>query len=91
MGGQFALALTLLAGLGATLAGTAAASGMAFFVGYLLAAAGPVLAGALHDRTGEYRTAFLAIAAVGVLTLVAGIAAGRRWSPVDSATRRRLR
>jgi MFS transporter, CP family, cyanate transporter len=81
MGGQFALALTVLAGLGATPAETAAASGMAFFVGYLLAAAGPVATGALVDGTGEYRTPFLAIAAVGVATLVAGTAAGRATRP----------
>ncbi len=78
MGGQFALALTVLAGLGATPAETAAASGMAFFVGYLLASAGPVLAGAVYDLTGELRTPFLMLAGLGLATLVAGAAAGRR-------------
>jgi CP family cyanate transporter-like MFS transporter len=81
MGGQFALALTVLAGLGATAAETAAISGLAFFVGYLLAATGPVAAGALHDATGGYRVPFLAVAGVGMITLVAGVAAGRRIRP----------
>jgi MFS transporter, CP family, cyanate transporter len=86
MGGQFALALTVLAGLGATPAETAAASGMAFFVGYLLASAGPVLAGAVYDLTGELRTPFLMLAGLGLATLVAGAAAGRdaRVGPLPS-------
>jgi CP family cyanate transporter-like MFS transporter len=75
MGGQFALALTILATLGRGPAESAAVSGMAFFVGYLLAATGPVAAGALHDLTGGYRVPFLALAAAGVATLAAGVAA----------------
>src|SRR2546430_2406289 len=51
-------------------------SGMAFFIGYLLAALGPVAAGALRDVTGGYRVPFLALAGVGVMTLLAGMAAG---------------
>jgi len=77
VGGQFALALTVLGSLGHGPAGSAAISGMAFFVGYLLAALGPVAAGGLRDATGGYRAPFLALAGVGVGTLVAGIAAGR--------------
>jgi CP family cyanate transporter-like MFS transporter len=77
VGGNFSLALTLLASLGDSPAAAAAMSGMAFFVGYLLAAAGPVLAGVLYDLTGEYRTPFLALAGAGVATLVVGVAAGR--------------
>src|SRR5262249_30688526 len=64
VGGQFALALTLLGSLGRGPADAAAAAGMAFFVGYLLASLGPVAAGALHDLTGGYRVPFLAVAAV---------------------------
>jgi CP family cyanate transporter-like MFS transporter len=81
MGGQFALALTILGSLGRGPAESAAVSGMAFFVGYPLAAAGPVAAGALHDLTGGYRTPFLALAAVGVGTLAAGVAAARAAHP----------
>ena len=54
---------------------------MAFFVGYLLAAVGPVAAGWLRDVTGGYRVPFLALAAVGTATLVAGVATGRAVSP----------
>ena len=77
VGGQFALALTVLGSLGGGPAGSAAISGMAFFVGYLLAAVGPVAAGWLRDVTGGYRVPFLALAAVGTATLVAGVATGR--------------
>ena len=77
VGGQFALALTLLGSLGRGPADAAAIAGMAFFVGYLLASVGPVAAGALHDLTGGYLVPFLAMAAVGVGTLAAGTAAAR--------------
>ena len=80
VGGQFALALTVLGSLGGGPAGSAAVSGMAFFVGYLLAAAGPVAAGWLRDRTGGYEVTFLGLAAVGTATLVAGVATGRAAS-----------
>jgi CP family cyanate transporter-like MFS transporter len=89
MGGHFALALNVLADISPTPADTAAISGMAFFVGYLVAAAGPVAAGALHDVTGGYVAPFLALTVVGVLTLVAGVAAGGRriGRPVAAAAR----
>jgi MFS transporter, CP family, cyanate transporter len=80
VGGQFALGLTVLGSLGGGPAGSAAISGMAFFVGYLLAAAGPVAAGWLRDLTGGYEVTFLALAAVGTATLVAGVATGRAAS-----------
>jgi MFS transporter, CP family, cyanate transporter len=76
-GGMFALALTVLGSLGRNPAEAAAASSLAFFVGYLLASLGPVTAGALRDLTGGYRAPFLALAAVGVGILVAGLAAAR--------------
>ena len=77
VGGQFALALTLLSSMGRDHAESGAIAGMAFFVGYLLAAAGPVAAGALHDATGGFRVPFLAFVAVGVGTLLAGVTAAR--------------
>jgi CP family cyanate transporter-like MFS transporter len=46
---------------------------MALLVGYLLAATGPVLAGALYDAAGSYRVPFLALAGIGVATLVIGV------------------
>ena len=42
-------------------------------IGYLLAATGPVLAGALYDAAGSYRVPFLALAGIGVATLVIGV------------------
>jgi CP family cyanate transporter-like MFS transporter len=75
MGGNLSLALTVLTHLAPTPEGAAAYAGMAFFVGYLLAAAGPVAAGALHDATGGYTAVFLALAGLGIVTLVVGLAA----------------
>jgi CP family cyanate transporter-like MFS transporter len=50
---------------------------MAFLVGYLLAAAGPVAAGALRDATGGFTAVFAALAVLGLGTLVAGVTAAR--------------
>ena len=73
VGGMFALALTLLVRQAATAAAAARLSGMALLVGYLLAATGPVLAGALYDAAGSYRLPFLALAGIGVATLAVGV------------------
>jgi MFS transporter, CP family, cyanate transporter len=73
VGGMFALALTLLVKLASSPAASASLSGMALLVGYLLAATGPVLAGALYDAAGSYRVPFLALAGIGVATLAVGV------------------
>jgi MFS transporter, CP family, cyanate transporter len=73
VGGMFGLALGLLVKLASTPASAAALSGMALQVGYLLAATGPVLAGALYDRFGSFRVPFLALAAIGAATLAVGV------------------
>jgi CP family cyanate transporter-like MFS transporter len=73
VGGMFALALTLLVTLASTPAAAARLSGMALLVGYLLAATGPVLAGALYDAAGTYRVPFLALAGIGAATLAVGV------------------
>jgi CP family cyanate transporter-like MFS transporter len=73
VGGMFAIALTLLVRQAATPAAAARLSGMALLVGYLLAATGPVLAGALYDAAGSYRLPFLALAGIGVATLAVGV------------------
>jgi CP family cyanate transporter-like MFS transporter len=73
VGGMFALALTLLVKVAATPAAAARLSGMALLVGYLLAATGPVLAGALYDAAGSYRLPFLTLAAIGAATLTLGV------------------
>jgi CP family cyanate transporter-like MFS transporter len=76
VGGSFALALTVVGQVAPTPADTPRASGMAFFVGYLLAAAGPVAVGLLHDATGDYRGPYLALVGVGLVTLAAALPAG---------------
>jgi MFS transporter, CP family, cyanate transporter len=76
-GGQFAMALTLLVDTAADPAASRRLSGMAFLVGYLLAAAGPAAVGALHDATGGFTTAFLALTVIGVVTLALGVSVRR--------------
>jgi MFS transporter, CP family, cyanate transporter len=85
VGGQFALALTVITERAPTPADAAALSGMAFFVGYPLAALGPVVAGALRDLTGGYAVPFLFIASLAVATLVVGVRAAR--PPTRAAAR----
>jgi CP family cyanate transporter-like MFS transporter len=53
-GGGFALALTLIVLRSATPLVAARLGGVAQCVGYLVAAAGPVVLGALHDATGGW-------------------------------------
>lgn len=77
VGGQFALALTLVADAAPSPAGAARLSGMAFAVGYCLAALGPFAVGALRDLTGGYRVPFAALAVLGMAVMAAGLAAGR--------------
>jgi CP family cyanate transporter-like MFS transporter len=73
VGGMFALALTMLVRQASTPAAAARLSGMALLVGYLIAATGPVLAGAVYDAVGSYRAPFLLLAGIGVGTLVVGV------------------
>jgi len=76
-GGQFAMALTLLVDAAADPAASRRLSGMAFLVGYLLAAAGPAAVGGLYDATGGFTAAFLALTVVGVVTLALGVSVRR--------------
>jgi CP family cyanate transporter-like MFS transporter len=78
MGGTLGLALTMLTELAPSREQAGAYTGMAFFVGYLMAAVGPVAAGALHDATGDFSVVFLALTALGVVTFVVGVAAAPR-------------
>jgi MFS transporter, CP family, cyanate transporter len=75
MGGNLSLALTVLTEAAPTPQAASAYTGMAFFGGYLLAAFGPVAAGALRDATGSFRPVFYTLAALGVLTLAIGVSA----------------
>jgi CP family cyanate transporter-like MFS transporter len=84
MGGNLSLALTVLTEAAPTPQAASAYTGMAFFGGYLLAAAGPVAAGALRDATGSFRPVFATLAVLGVVTLGIGVtAAPRRQSRRD--------
>ncbi|SNT12740.1 MFS transporter, CP family, cyanate transporter [Asanoa hainanensis] len=76
VGANFSLALTVVGQVAPTPADTPRASGMAFFVGYLLASLGPVAVGFLHDLTGGFRVPYLALVPIGLLTLGFGVAAG---------------
>jgi CP family cyanate transporter-like MFS transporter len=73
VGGTFGLALALLVDLAPDPRATEGLSGMAFLIGYAIAAGGPVLAGALHDASGGYRLPYLVLAGFGVLTIVVGV------------------
>lgn len=76
-GASMMLALTFI-GLRSTNAGDAAAlSGMAQCVGYLMAAAGPLLLGQLHDWTGDWTAPLLITAAISVAGAFTGMLAGR--------------
>jgi CP family cyanate transporter-like MFS transporter len=55
----------------------AALASMAQFVGYILAAAGPVLVGQVHEATGGWQAALLLCAALTVVMAVFGLGAGR--------------
>jgi CP family cyanate transporter-like MFS transporter len=73
-GGSFGLGLAFLVLRTSSAAGAAQLSGMSQSIGYLIAAAGPVGAGALHQLTGSW-TAVLAL-----LIVLAGVAAVAGWS-----------
>lgn len=76
-GGSFALALTLFVLRGGSTADTARLSALAQTAGYLLAAAGPLLLGVLHDASGGWDVPLLLLVAVSAAQVVAGVLAGR--------------
>ncbi|WP_198332400.1 MFS transporter [Psychrobacter aquimaris] len=76
-GASMMLGLTFV-GLRTTNADDASAlSGMAQCVGYLMAAAGPLLLGQLHDWTGSWTIPLLITAAISVAGACSGMMAGR--------------
>jgi CP family cyanate transporter-like MFS transporter len=81
MGGNLALALTVIARTAPSPDRAAAYAGMALSVGYLLAAGGPVAAGALRDATGGLTAVFAGLSALGLVTLALGPAAARSVAP----------
>lgn len=73
----FPLALTLVVLRSRSVSETASLSTMMQSGGYLLAAAGPIAAGALHDATGSWRPTIVVLIVLGLLQIGFGLAAGR--------------
>ncbi|MFI8517391.1 CynX/NimT family MFS transporter [Streptomyces sp. NPDC085481] len=76
-GGAVGLALTLIVLRSGDAATAARLSGMAQTVGYLLAAVGPLAAGALHQATGSWTPPIAAVLGVCAAALAAGLLAAR--------------
>jgi CP family cyanate transporter-like MFS transporter len=76
-GGTFALALTLIVMRSPDARVAAQLSGMAQGVGYLVAAAGPMLVGLMRAWTGSFHASALLFVAIGVVLALAGAGAGR--------------
>ncbi|WP_028933777.1 CynX/NimT family MFS transporter [Pseudonocardia spinosispora] len=76
-GGTLVLALSFMALRSTTPSETAALSGMAQSIGYLLAAIGPVLLGALHDLTHSWTPSIYILAATAALLTLTALGAGR--------------
>ena len=73
--GAFPLVLVLIGLRAATAAGTVALSSLVQGVGYLIAAAGPVTIGVLHERTGGWVLPLLVLMGLLVPKLIAGLIA----------------
>ena len=76
-GGALGLGLTLPALRGGDAASVASLTAMSLCVGFVVAAAGPWLLGAVHDATGGWTIALMALAAICVLELAPGVPAAR--------------
>ncbi|MFE2723337.1 CynX/NimT family MFS transporter [Kitasatospora sp. NPDC059327] len=76
-GGSLGLALAFIVLRTDSVAGAARLGGMSQAVGYLVAAAGPVGAGALHQLTGDWNTPLLLMLVLAAVAAVAGWGAGR--------------
>ncbi|MER7516912.1 MFS transporter [Streptomyces sp. NPDC126499] len=76
-GGAVGLALTLIVLRSGDAVTAARLSGMAQTVGYLLAAAGPLAAGALHQATGSWTPPITAVLGVCAAALAMGLLAAR--------------
>ncbi len=76
-GGALTVALMMIVVRSPDTAAAARLSAMAQGVGYLLAAAGPPLVGALHDRLGGWTLSLVLLTALCAVELVVGLLAGR--------------
>jgi MFS transporter, CP family, cyanate transporter len=79
-GGALGLGLILPVLRGGDAASVAALTAMSLCVGYIVAAAGPWLLGAVHDAMGGWSAALLVFAAISVLELAPGLPASRARS-----------
>ncbi|MCJ0976296.1 MFS transporter [Rhodococcus sp. ARC_M12] len=77
-GGQLSLAMTLMNLRAATARDAASLSSMAQTVGYLLAACGPLVCGAVHSATQRWEPSVLFLLVMTAPMAVAGAVAGRR-------------
>lgn len=87
--GMFPLALTLIGLRARTSDGTAALSGFTQSVGYLIAAIGPFMMGALYDVTGGWALSLSVLAAFLVPQAVAGLLVSRPRYLEDGIGRRK--
>ncbi|MBV2152703.1 MFS transporter [Kitasatospora sp. SUK 42] len=76
-GGSLGLGLAFIVLRTGTAAGAAQLGGMSQAIGYLVAAAGPVGAGALHQLTGGWETTLVLMLVLAVVVGAAGWGAGR--------------
>ncbi|MER5349643.1 MFS transporter [Kitasatospora sp. NPDC002551] len=76
-GGSLGLGLAFIVLRTDSAAGAAQLGGMSQAIGYLVAAAGPVGAGALHQLTGDWTTPLALMLALAAVVAVAGWGAGR--------------
>ena len=77
IGGIFPLALTLLGLRARDAKESAALSGMAQSIGYLLAALGPVFIGYLYDAANSWSPPIITIIAIGIVVMILGSLSGR--------------
>ncbi|WP_052455913.1 CynX/NimT family MFS transporter [Bhargavaea cecembensis] len=84
-GASFGLAMMFFALRTRTPSESASLSGMAQSIGYLLAAAGPVLFGALHDVTGNWTASLWLFIVTIILLFLSGMIAGRDEKTVPTA------
>ncbi|MGK4582257.1 CynX/NimT family MFS transporter [Kitasatospora sp. HPMI-4] len=76
-GGSLGLGLAFIVLRTGTAAGAAQLGGMSQAIGYLVAAAGPVGAGALHQATGSWDLPLILLLVFALVVAVAGWGAGR--------------
>lgn len=85
-GGAFPTALTLIAVRARTPTGTVALSAFAQSVGYLMASAGPIVFGLVHDWTGAWTWSLILLVVLLMVHLGTGIAVSKRRYVEDELT-----